>query len=78
MVEKNLFFQTVGFPQRIFETPALATTTKHSKADVNSRIDPDNNAITEWIEVTITSTLTSSPATIRGIFLKFHFKEKNI
>ena len=52
---KNTFllFQTIDFPQRFFETPALVTTTKHSKDDVNSRIDADNNAITEWIEVTI-------------------------
>ena len=48
-----LLFQTIDFPQRFYETPALVTTAKHSKDDVNSRIDADNNAITEWIEVTI-------------------------
>ena len=46
-----LFFQTIDFPQRFFETPTLVTTTKHLKDDVNSRVDADNNAITEWIEV---------------------------
>ena len=48
-----LLFQTIDFPQRFFETPALVTTTKHSKDDVSSHIDADNNAITEWIEVRI-------------------------
>ena len=48
-----LLFQTIDFPQRFFETPALVTTTKHSKDDDNSYIDADNNAITEWIEVRI-------------------------
>ena len=46
-----LFFQTIDFPQRFFETPTLVTTTKHLKDDVNSHIAADNNAITEWIEV---------------------------
>ena len=54
-ITKNTFlsFQTIDFPQTFFETPTLVTTTKHLKDDVNSRIDADNNAITEWIEVTI-------------------------
>ena len=47
----SYFFQTIDFPQTFFETPTLVTTTKHRKGDVNSRIDADNNAITEWIEV---------------------------
>ena len=41
----------MDFPQRFFETPTLITTPKHYKDDVNAVIDPDNNAITEWIEV---------------------------
>ena len=48
-----LLFQTIDFPQKFFETPTLVTTTKHLKDDVNSHIDADNNAITEWIEVKI-------------------------
>ena len=49
----SYFFQTIDFPQRFFETPTLVTTTKHRKGDVNSHIDADNNAITEWIEVIV-------------------------
>ena len=48
-----LLFQTIDFPQKFIETPTLVTTTKHLKDDANSRIDADNNAITEWIEVRI-------------------------
>ena len=44
-------FQTIDFPQRFFETPTLVTTPSHLKDDVNAIIDADNNAITEWIEV---------------------------
>ena len=54
IIKKRLLsFQTVTFPQRFYEIPTLVTTTKHHKDDVNSRIDADNNAITEWIEVRV-------------------------
>lgn len=46
-----LLFQTIDFPQKFFEIPTLVTTPKHLKDDINARIDVDNNAITEWIEV---------------------------
>ena len=49
----KILFQSIDFPQKFFETPTLVTTTKHLKDDVNARIDADNNAITEWIEVRI-------------------------
>ena len=51
ILKNVLLFQTMDFPQRFFETPTLVTTPKHHKDDVNAIIDPDNNAITEWIEV---------------------------
>jgi len=71
-----LFFQTIDFPQRFFETPTLVTTTKHLKDDVNARIDADNNAITEWIEVRIYKNNTFSSATT-VVFL-YAFKGKLI
>ena len=74
-----LLFQTIDFPQRFFETPTLVTTTKHLKDDVNSRIDADNNAITEWIEVRINKTLLAYfLRQHRSVEFFFVFKRTNI
>ena len=50
----SIFPQTVNFPQKFYETPTVITTPKHLKDGVNSLIDANNNAITEWIKVRTT------------------------